>query len=243
MNHRESSSNAHASTHPALTNMGGCNQQEFLTRLKDPLEVTPTHDEFACPPILDDSIFRTTASDEDVVSRFVSQAKAAGTQIHETNENDLCSTINRILTNHKCRNVSLGFVDSPMDQRLRAYFSAEKKLDICPPSSDNSSYLFNVDAGITDVCAAIAETGSLVITTQSRHFRSISLIPPMHIAVVNRKQILADLIDYFDAFRDDVKPKPGFSTLFITGPSKTADIEGELVVGVHGPRSVHIVLV
>ena len=100
---------------------------------------------------------------------------------------------------------------------------------------------YDVDVGITDVQAAIAETGTLVIASDPAHSRGTFIAPPVHVAIVRTTDLLPDLIDYWNAH-----PRPGASgacTVLVTGPSKTADIEGILVTGVHGPGAVHVLLV
>jgi len=102
--------------------------------------------------------------------------------------------------------------------------------------------LYDVDAGITDVHAALAETGTLICSGDTEHARTMSLVPPIHVAIVRADDILPDMIDYLARFKDGAAVVPS-STAFITGPSKTADIEGQLVEGVHGPEKVYILLV
>ena len=103
--------------------------------------------------------------------------------------------------------------------------------------------LYRVDAGVTDVQAAIAETGTLVCWSGPGRGRGLSLVPPVHIAVVRRSDIVPDLIDYLARHAQHGPEALPSSIVFITGPSKTADIEGVLITGVHGPREVHILLV
>ena len=69
--------------------------------------------------------------------------------------------------------------------------------------------------------------------------RGASLIPPVHIALLDRTQIVGDLFDYFDRLASTGLPA---NINLITGPSKTADIEGILITGVHGPGVVHVLL-
>jgi L-lactate dehydrogenase complex protein LldG len=97
------------------------------------------------------------------------------------------------------------------------------------------------DFGITSADYALADTGSLVMLAGPREARLISLLPPAHIAVVPRERILTGLDELFT-----VVPKPAeitSSMVLITGPSRTADIEQFLVRGVHGPGTMHVVLV
>ena len=99
---------------------------------------------------------------------------------------------------------------------------------------------FSSAAGVTTVRAAVAETGSLLVASGEDSPRSGSLIPPLHVALVAASQIVPDLVDAFAVFSADTLPA---GIALITGPSKTADIEGVLVTGVHGPGRVIILLV
>ncbi|HSV14300.1 MAG TPA: LUD domain-containing protein [Tepidisphaeraceae bacterium] len=96
--------------------------------------------------------------------------------------------------------------------------------------------LYDYDAAVTDVYAAVAETGSLVVRASPGHGRALSLVPPIHIAILQPKDFVPDLVDLLQKLRDDGVTS---ATSIITGPSKTSDIEMNLVVGVHGPTTVH----
>jgi L-lactate dehydrogenase complex protein LldG len=108
-------------------------------------------------------------------------------------------------------------------------------------ASGSDKPFFAADVGITGVDFLIAETGSLVMRSSPGQPRSISLLPPVHIALAERRQIVPDL---FDLFHELGNPPalPSCLTL-ITGPSKTGDIELRLVTGVHGPGTVHVLMV
>lgn len=97
------------------------------------------------------------------------------------------------------------------------------------------------EAGITSADYALADTGSLVIFTESNEARLLSLLPPCHIAVIERSRIVASLDDVFR-----LRPLPGAESsamIVITGPSRTADIEMRLVRGVHGPGEIHVIII
>ena len=99
--------------------------------------------------------------------------------------------------------------------------------------------------GITGADYAVAETGSVVVVPRSGLSRLVSLVPPVHIALVRPGDVVPTLDDVFLLRRLEYYRKEGDmgSYLnFITGPSRTADIEQTLVVGVHGPKEVHMVL-
>ncbi len=89
----------------------------------------------------------------------------------------------------------------------------------------------NSPAGLSGVLAAVAETGSLVLTAQTQAQAGASLLPGIHLAVVRKEQILPTLEM---ALRLAIEPR-GATTVLISGPSRTADIEMTLTIGVHGP--------
>lgn len=99
------------------------------------------------------------------------------------------------------------------------------------------------DIGITGVDYAIAETGSCVLLPRKGLSRVVSLAPPVHIAVVKSGQVLPSLDELFTLRRQDFLTGDIGSYLnLISGPSRSADIEYQLVTGVHGPGEVHMIL-
>jgi L-lactate dehydrogenase complex protein LldG len=98
-----------------------------------------------------------------------------------------------------------------------------------------------IGAGITSADYGLADTGTLVMLSSAREARMISLLPPMHVAVIPREIILTGLDELFT-----ILPNPAevsSSMVLITGPSRTADIEQILVRGVHGPGEIHVIVV
>ena len=103
--------------------------------------------------------------------------------------------------------------------------------------------LLAADAGVTFAQWGIAETGTLVLETAREQNRLASLLPALHIAVLPVARLLGTLGDAFTAVGGDGGGVRSRTVTFITGPSRTADIELTLVVGVHGPKHLHVVLV
>ena len=97
------------------------------------------------------------------------------------------------------------------------------------------------DFGITSADYALADTGTLVMLSSREKARMISLLPPVHIAVVPYSRILTGLDELFTVLPDPSAQSS--SMVLITGPSRTADIEQILVRGVHGPGEIHVVVV
>jgi L-lactate dehydrogenase complex protein LldG len=98
---------------------------------------------------------------------------------------------------------------------------------------------FEAGFGITGVDFVLAETGSLILSSITEGSQLASLAPPVHIALYRRSQVLASL----EGVLEQARLEPGRSTVFITGPSRTGDIEQILIRGVHGPRDVHAILI
>ncbi len=99
--------------------------------------------------------------------------------------------------------------------------------------------------GVTGADYAVAETGSVVVMPRKGLSRLVSLVPPVHLALVRPQDVVETLTDLFLLRRLEFHlngGEMGSYLNFITGPSRTADIESTLVVGVHGPREVHLVL-
>lgn len=94
------------------------------------------------------------------------------------------------------------------------------------------------DVGLSGVAAALAETGSLVIMSGAGLGRLVTLLPPVHLALVSVSQLMVDVLAW-------VGSRPGrlpANVVFVSGPSKTGDIEQTLSVGVHGPKRLIVVL-
>ncbi len=98
------------------------------------------------------------------------------------------------------------------------------------------------DAGITGCDALIAQTGSVLVTNLSAGGRALSVLPPHHIVLARRGQLLRDLPAAFEFLKQRYGANYPSMISFITGPSRTGDIERILVLGAHGPRKLTIFL-
>ena len=95
--------------------------------------------------------------------------------------------------------------------------------------------------GITSATYALADTGTLVLLASAAEARMISLLPPIHIAVVPSSRMLSSLDELLTIL--PCAAEQTSSMVLITGPSRTGDIEQILVRGVHGPGDIHVILV
>ncbi|MEJ2748094.1 MAG: lactate utilization protein [Anaerolineae bacterium] len=101
----------------------------------------------------------------------------------------------------------------------------------------------DVRVGLTGVDAALAATGSVVVMSGNGRYRAASLLPPVHIAVVTAGQIVPDLESWWAAQKEAglAQTRQHSNIVIITGPSRTADIAMQLVMGMHGPRELHLI--
>lgn len=124
-----------------------------------------------------------------------------------------------------------GYCDPLLWPRLAPAFPASFTVETSFDRTRVDDYQF----GITRGSAAIAETGTVVLTDAGTSSRLAALAPWVHVAVITRDQIVVDVPQAVAALPDDP------NVIWCTGPSKTADVEGILIEGVHGP-GVQIVL-
>jgi len=106
----------------------------------------------------------------------------------------------------------------------------------------DAAALFGCDVGITSAQWAVAETGTLVLESNAERHRLASLVPPVHIALVSANRLRRTLAEVLEDL-DDRAAQPFPVVTFITGPSRTSDIELTLAIGVHGPGELHVIVV
>ena len=137
---------------------------------------------------------------------------------------------------------SLKLPDVLAEQGVPVFFSDLQKID----RENLRQRVIDSYIGITSADFCMADTATLVMRTRPGQARSVSLVPAIHIAVVELNQIIADLKELYALLNwDPQMSKEGITNCmtFISGPSKTADIEATMVHGAHGPREVHIFVI
>ncbi len=106
-----------------------------------------------------------------------------------------------------------------------------------PPDKRTENYA-SAGVCVEEVSAAIAETGSLVCSSQGGKVVQAGLLPPHHVAIVSSENIYENLDDFFSTLGDS----PPTNVTLETGPSRTADIELTLTIGVHGPARLTVIV-
>lgn len=99
------------------------------------------------------------------------------------------------------------------------------------------------DAGVSECEALIAQTGSVMVTSRTNGGRALSVLPPHHVVLARRDQLVADLPAAFARLRAACGNNFPSMVSFITGPSRTGDIERILVLGAHGPKKLTVLLI
>ena len=100
---------------------------------------------------------------------------------------------------------------------------------------------FAADVGITSVDFGVAETGTLALLAGPGQGRAVSLLPPVHVAVLDARDLVDELAELFE--ETTAQGALPSALTFVTGPSRTGDIEQKLTIGIHGPKELHLVVV
>ena len=137
-------------------------------------------------------------------------------------------------------NLNLPEALSPQD--VAVFFTDVKETE----SGNLRQHVIDSYIGITAADFCMADSATMVMRTRPGQARSVSLVPSIHVAVIELNQIIADLKELYALLKwDPQESKEGLTNCmtFISGPSKTADIEATMVHGAHGPRQVHVYVI
>jgi len=173
--------------------------------------------------------------------QFKSRAEGVGSELHRFRTREEALSFISTFLQHE------GVVESPGSYAVWASGRFLTGIDSARLSAEISGLSFIVSRetaadsliGISDMDWAVADTGSLVADQTAVEQRLASTLPPIHIALIGTDRILADKAAVFSR----VTPQTSRYIAFITGPSRTADIERVLTIGVHGPKRLVIVFV
>jgi L-lactate dehydrogenase complex protein LldG len=163
-------------------------------------------------------------TDGDLIALFADRARRAGAVVHEDPEaafRELLADGGRVVAT---REPDLAGLD----------LASVARWPECGVEGARDADLF-----ISGCAAAIAATGSILIDSSKAGGRSIGLLPPVHAVVVGSERIVATPGDVLRRLSGTTPPS---ALVMIAGPSRSADIEHKLTIGVHGPGAVHILL-
>lgn len=190
------------------------------------------------PPKIDEPVVRLVHTDFGLPELFARMARQNQMDVEGIFVDQLLEKLVEFLRAKQCRKLALPV--SPFLKKLGVPAGLrEAGFDVRLWDELTADETYDFDCGITDAYAAVAETGSIVIRATPQHGRAISLVPPIHVAILQPRDFVGDLVDLMARLRKDGLTS---GTVIISGPSKTADIEMSLVTGVHGPGVVKVFL-
>jgi len=203
-----------------------------------PFDAGETNDQVVQSKSRDFEIKKNT---ESLIELFAESLEAVdGHCVIVNNEQEVIDAVRRILVDLRATRLSpKRMAVSDADEIRYLVESMSSELDEVA-KAPSATELFGFDVGLTSVQGAIAETGTLVLEADREQNRLISLVPPVHIAVLDAAKISCTLGETLDALYRDGKVSPAIT--FISGPSRTADIELTLAIGVHGPQELYVIV-
>jgi L-lactate dehydrogenase complex protein LldG len=156
--------------------------------------------------------------------------------VHRTSVKDLPDVVASILDKTGCRTVALADAvphrPALLEALARARLSLVSAGDLWPTR--------RADAGISVAKLGVAESGSALLHSTSED-RRVELCVDVHLVLLERSTLVPTLDGAFRALREIAARAPAYASL-VSGPSRSADIERQLTIGVHGPRELHLIL-
>jgi L-lactate utilization protein LutC len=209
--------------------------ENFLRKIRIARAAGPIHsEEFSTPNLADARFFDSDMSVRDRIELFRSRAAMPGSIVHQPDSFREIETIVRETVSP----ASTILVE--IENELTAALRSDYKIISLSDADDDA--IFNATAVITGVDFAIAETASIVLSSRQHQPRLASTTAEIHFALIRPDQIIPDLSDLPSAFKKYYGEKIPAGFTLISGPSKTSDIEMNLVVGVHGPAHMHMII-
>ena len=134
-----------------------------------------------------------------------------------------------------------------LEKKWKNIYCAEEKLipliSLSPDEKINQTTLHDCDVSVTSCEYLIARTGSIVMSSAQKQGRTVSVYAPVHMCIAYVDQLVYDIKEGIKLLKEKYRDNIPSLITFATGPSRTADIEKTLVVGVHGPKEVYLFLV
>ncbi len=183
-------------------------------------------------------------SRQERIDRFSARMREVRAEVHQTTEETWADELRAILQAKRARNLAYA-PERPDGKRLASALAAAG-IEPVPYRQEIEAWkraLFEqTDAGFTGCRGAIAETGSLILWPDQAEPRLLSLVPPIHCVLLSADKLYATFAEAI-AEQGWVEEGMPSNALLVSGPSKSADIAQVLAYGVHGPKSLVVMLV
>ena len=185
-----------------------------------------------------------TYSQKEKIEKLKTLMEAMRTEVHFTGAKNWVNTVKNILKKREVKRL-LYAPRTEIGKALEHQWegAAGDPPQLIPYKKDveqMKEMVFNVDAGITSAAGAIAETGALILWPSDKEPRLMSIVPPLHIAILKADTIHNSLSEVMQ--KENWPAKMPTNVVLISGPSKTADIEMTLAFGVHGPKELIVLI-
>ncbi|ULX57688.1 lactate utilization protein [Ectothiorhodosinus mongolicus] len=202
-------------------------RDRILADIRAALRTTPA--DKPPPPA---AIARPSFSDNDRFRAFVQRLEAvAGTWEEVAKAADVPKAVAAYAAQHELeKQVAVAPALAHLD-----WDAAGLKIDTQAPAPARQ-------LGLTEAVCAVAETGTLVLSSSADHPTTLNFLPEYHLVVMHKDSLVTHLEDAWQLMRQHHQVWPRTVNL-VTGPSRTADVEQTIQLGAHGPRSLHVLIV
>jgi L-lactate dehydrogenase complex protein LldG len=215
------------------------NREAMLTAVRSALAHVPGT---ALPEAAPLSLAARSA--KDLIQQFTENASAAGVQVGmATDPSTASATIHRWL--NEVAAPEFLYVASPLINKLRLSQNGVPGRAVPLQQMDaeeSRTLLLKTPVGLNEAAAGISDTGTLVEFSGKDKSRLISLLPPTHISILPAARIYLDLRLWLQSLGISPGDRLPSGLTLITGPSRSADIEQSLTIGVHGPGKVYVLI-
>jgi L-lactate dehydrogenase complex protein LldG len=175
---------------------------------------------------------RLPESEESEIERFLSEVNKLSGKAERLEQTNILSALQTLIAEQNIRKATIW--NTPRLNQLQITNSLSSLgVELISPNADKHT-IAQCDLGITEADYLLPETGTLVLRSSSEKPRAVSLAPRVHLAIIQPNMLRADLHQVF------AEAKEGNYLVFITGPSRTADIELTVTLGVHGPKNLYV---
>ena len=212
-------------------------RDNILKRLKNANAIPVQSTEIAFEPWG----FDKSKTEQEKMARFCQALTASHAQVIQLESSEIGTTLETLCSEKGWHRAAIG----TEGEWINDFRQGLKALDIIEYQNDienwKSALFHEVDVGVTHVLAGIADTGALVLWPSVYEPRTLSLVPPCHIAVMRASTLHNHFLEVM-AEQNWAANMPT-NALLISGPSKTADIQQTLAYGAHGPSELIVLIV
>ena len=198
----------------------------------------------SAPIVKPDPIPAKTYNRAEKIEKLKTLMEAMRTEVHVTDAQNWIYKLEEILKTRELKSLVYP-PETTLGETLQSHWEKDagglpQLIPYETEIEDFKDRLFSIDAGITTVAGAIADPGALILWPSDKEPRLMSLVPSIHIAVLEADKIFSTFLEVMQ--EEKWSTKMPTNVVLISGPSKTADIEMTLAFGVHGPKELIVLI-